>query len=1060
MTQAGKAPRKQNAAAAMLGTATLALVIAAAPAHAAADGTEHRVGNLEYRNIGPWRGGRATTIAGHPDTPQTFFTGTVGGVFKSTNSGMSWTAVGDEDFNTVPVGAVAVAPSNPQVVLVGMGESPFRGVASSQGDGIYRSVNGGRSFSHLGLRNTRQIAEIVIHPDDPDVIIVAAQGDSWVPSDDRGVYKTTDGGATWRKVLAGDNPTTGAIDLKIDPGNPRILYAALWDHERDPHAIRSGGPGSGLYRSEDLGETWTKLTEGLPELIGKSGIAPSGARDGRVWAVIEAADGKGGVYRSDDAGETWSHVNDTRKTHARSWYYMDIFADPQDADTVYVMNAPFMKSVDGGKTFEEISNPHTDQHDLWINPEDPKVLANANDGGATISLDGGESWSGQHNQPTAQFYRLAVDNQVPYRLYAGQQDNSTVSIPSRAPDGRIGRDDYYAIGGGESAHVAFDPDNPRYIYAGSYLGYLTEYDTETQTTRYVTGYPELAFGVPPKDRQHRWNWNAPVVVSRHDPSVIFHGAERVFRSSDRGTSWEAISGDLTRDTEATQGPGGGPITNEVSENYHTILTISESPTRDGVIWVGTDDGRLHVTETGGGAWTDVTPEGIDDGMINAIDISPHEDGTVLVAYTRYKEGDQAPYIYSSSDNGRSWTRLDGGLPENAFVRVVREDPVREGLLVAGTELGVFLSTDNGRSWQELTLNMPHVPVTDLRFVQGDLALSTQGRGFWILDDISAFRQMSADIAGSEAHLFAPRKAHRFERGGGNGGEGPNPPSGAIIHYHLGKAPDIEATTIKLDIRDASGNVIRTLTSDPEAGEDGASQGFTTHLPAKAGLNRVVWDMRIDPVASVPGVWMPSADDGGTIGGHHVAPGTYTIAMSIGDRPVGEASLDLAWDPRLTFDDDKITEQQALLDTLHEMIDELHRSIASLRKIRQQAEERLAFEKENPNAPSLGDEAEAVIDAVDEWEASVISTEREFFQDVLNWPDRLSSDLQHIYGVVDGAVQGVTAGMKQRKADLEEPFEAALKRRDRIVSGPVAAYNAAFEKAVGAPLQPAAFSAGD
>ncbi|MGF1463572.1 MAG: WD40/YVTN/BNR-like repeat-containing protein, partial [Maricaulaceae bacterium] len=584
----------------ILGAAALGLATAtfgAQPGLAKEDPREFYDG-LEYRNIGPYRGGRATAAAGVASDPLTYYMGATGGLFKTTNAGVSWFPVSDEDFGTGPVGSIDVAPSDPNVVVVGMGESPFRGVASSQGDGVYISTDAGESWTHAGLKDTRQISSVKIHPTNPDVIWVAAQGDSWSANPNRGVYKTTDGGRTWRRVLAGENDHTGAVDLEYDANNPRILYAAMWDHDREPWEIRSGGPGSGLWKSTDGGETWAELTEDLPKLKGKMGVAPSPAKPGRVWAVIEASEGDGeggGLYRSEDYGESWTKVNSSREIQARSWYYMHIFADPKDAETVYVMNAPFMKSVDGGKTFVVVDMPHTAQHDLWLNPDDPSIMANANDGGATISLDGGATWSTQHNQPTAQFYRVITDNQIPYRLYAGQQDNSTVAIRSRAPDGRIGRDDYHSIGGGESAHVAFDPDDPRYIYAGSYLGYLTEYDAETNATRFIAAYPETKFGVAPKERKYRSNWNAPVLGSAHDPSVIFHAGNHVMDSRDRGQSWAEYSPDLTRNEEATQGPGGRPITNEVSENYNTFLSLAESPHEKGVLWAGSDDGRVHIT---------------------------------------------------------------------------------------------------------------------------------------------------------------------------------------------------------------------------------------------------------------------------------------------------------------------------------------------------------------------------------------------------------------------------------------------------------------------------------
>ncbi len=1017
------------------------------PTRAHAEGDERGyLDGLQYRNIGPFRGGRATAIAGSAAAPYTFYMGATGGVWKTTNAGDTWEPVSDADFTTAPVGAIDVAPSDPNVVVVGMGESPFRGVASSQGDGVYRTTDGGESWTHLGLAETRQISSVRIHPENPDVIWVAAQGDSWGPSAARGVYKTSDGGATWKKTLAGANDTTGAIDLKYDPLNPRIVYAALWDHERKPWEVRSGGEGSGVWKSVDGGETWEELTEGLPDTMGKIGVAPSPAKSGRVWAVIEAGDGEGGVYRSDDGGETWTQLNATRKVQARSWYYMHIFADPKDAETVYVMNAPFMKSVDGGKTFVEVDMPHTDQHDLWLNPDDPSIMANANDGGATISLDGGATWSTQHNQPTAQFYRVITDNQIPYRLYAGQQDNSTVAIRSRAPDGRIGRDDYHSIGGGESAHVAFDPDDPRYIYAGSYLGYLTEYDAETNATRFIAAYPETKFGVAPKERKYRWNWNAPVLVSAHDPSVIFHAGNHVMVSRDRGQSWAEYSPDLTRNEEATQGPGGRPITNEVSENYNTILSLAESPHEKGVLWAGSDDGRVHITRDDGETWTDVTPSGISDGMINTIEASPHDPGAAYIAYTRYKRSDRKPYIYQTKDYGASWSRVDSGLPEEAFVRSVREDPEKEGLLFAGTERGVFFSREEGRSWRSLQLNMPIVPVTDLRIHGRDLVVATQGRAFWILDDLSPLRQLEPAVEAASAHLFAPETAYRFEGGaGGNGGRGPNPPSGAIVYYALAEAPELEETAVRLEILDAEGKVVRALETDAETGAEGGGRGVLFKLPAEAGINRVAWDMRGEPVTKIPGVWAAGGGDAQIVPGHRIGPGDYLVRLHVGEKLAGAAPLKIKWDPRLDFDADAVAQQQETAARLYAMIDELHRSINALRSAKAQAETRKAVVEEHGGG-ALAEAAEAVAEAVEEWEGSVISTEREFFQDVLNWPDRLASDLQTLYGTVDGATFGLTQGMKDRFADLEPDWRAAMARRDAVVKGPVAEFNAAFEEA--------------
>ncbi|MEO1029034.1 MAG: hypothetical protein AAFX02_08270, partial [Pseudomonadota bacterium] len=719
-----------------------------------------------------------------------------------------------------------------------------------------------------------------------------------------------------------------------------------------------------------------------------------------------------------------------------------------------VLNSPFMKSVDGGKTFTEIRGPHVDHHDLWLNPDNPKIMVNANDGGGTVTLDGGASWSIQHNQPTAQFYRVITDNQLPYRLYAGQQDNSTVSIPNRAPDGRIGRDDYHSVGGGESAHVAFDRDNPRFIYAGSYLGYLTEYDSETKTTRYVAAYPELRFGVSPSERKYRWNWNAPVIVSRHDSNVIFHGGNHVFVSRDRGTSWEEYSPDLTQDTETTQGAGGKPITNEVSENYNTLLYLTESEAEQGVMWAGSDDGKLHITRDDGASWQDVTPRRISDGMFNAIEISPHNPAVAYVAYTRYKYSDHKPYIYKTSNYGGSWTRIDSSLPEDAFVRVVREDTERPDLLYAGTERGVFYSMNGGRNWQPLKLNMPVVPVTDLRVQGKDLVVATQGRAFWILDDLSPLRQFTSGVNGAAAYLFAPQPAHLWQFGGGNGGQAPNPPSGAVIYYSLAEELDLEETGLKLEITGADGTVLRTLESDAKVGVKGGGSGTKYKLPAEAGINRISWDMRRGPLTDIPGVWAVSGGDGETAG-HLMGPGDYGLRLSLGDETVGETTLRVEWDPRLSFDNQKTAEQQAMVSQLFDMIDELHGSVNALKAVKAQAETRKGLIEKQGGSEALAEAATEVIDAIKAWEDTVITPEREFFQDVLNWPDRIDADLIVLYGAVDDARQGLTKGMNDRFADLETEWTAAIAERDAVISDPVAEFNTLFaeEAAPGLALPP-------
>lgn len=1026
----------------------LALSIAVGTPALAKDKERDFFEGLDYRNIGPFRGGRVTAVAGVASDPHVYYMGSVGGgVWKTTNAGESWKNVSDEYFQMGSVGAIDVAPSDPNVVVVGMGESPFRGVASGQGDGVYKSTDSGKTWKQLGLAATRQISSVKVHPENPDVIWVGAQGDIWAPSKDRGVYKSTDGGATWRKVLAGPNDTTGVVDLKYDLSNPRILYAAMWDHQRKPWEVRSGGPGSSIWKSSDGGETWEKLDKNLPKLMGKIGVAPSPAKPGRVWALVEAEE-KGGLYRSEDGGENWTLVNGTREIQARSWYYMHVFADPQDENTVYVQNAPFKKSVDGGKTFTTIPGQHGDHHNLWINPKQPRWMIDGNDGGAAVTFDGGQTWSSIYNQPTAQFYRVNTDNDFFYRVYAGQQDNSTVSVLSRAPDGSIGAEDFKAVGGCESAHVAFNPDDPRYIYAGCYLGQIDEFDGLTETVRDINPYPELAFGVAPRERKHRFNWNAPILVSRHDPKAIYHGGERLLKSTDRGFSWREISPDLTRNDPEKQGRMGGPITNEVTENYNTILAVAESPQEKGTIWVGSDDGLVHLTRDDGGAWANVTPKGVGEAMINAIEVSPHRPGTAFVAVTRYKLGDRTPLIYRTDNYGATWRQIAKGFAAEDFVRVVREDSQRPGMLFAGTETGVYVSFNDGQDWRRLQLDLPRVPVTDIKVHGHDLVLSTQGRAFWILDDISPLRQYSSAQERAGLHLFAPEPAYRIEFAGSSSG-GPtasNPPNGAVIYYALAQEPDLEKTTITLEVLDAAGKVLRTLKTDKEKGVKGGGGGSAYKLPAEKGINRVVWNLRREHAPKVEGFWQIGGGEDQLVDGPMVGPGRYTLRLTMGET-VLEQPLELRWDPRVEVSPEATAEQQALTLRAFAQLEELHRAIAALQNVKGQAERRkkLAEEAGGKDDP-LVKAADEVMKGVDAWIETVATGKREGFQDVLNWPDKLHSDLQQLIGTLDGANAGVTQGMRERLADLELDLRTALAGRDAVVNGPIAAFNAAFRSA--------------
>jgi len=680
---------------------------------------------LEWRTVGPDRGGRVTAATGVPSQPNVYYMGASGGgVWKTENAGQTWDNISDGFFNTASVGAVAVSLSDPNVVYVGMGEAPIRNQTSSHGDGVYKSTDAGKTWTPMGLEATRQISKIHIHPTDPDLVYVAAQGNPWGASEERGVYRSNDGG------------DTGAVDLSMDAHNPRNLYAAMWDHGRSPWFIRSGGPGGGIFKTTDSGDTWEKLEGGLPEFVGKIGVAVSPANPERVYAIVEAEEG--GLYRSDDGGASWQRLNKTRVVQGRAWYYNHIVADTVDENTVYVLNVTLLKSIDGGKTFTSMSAPHGDHHALWIHPADNKTMISGDDGGAAVTFDGGENWSTQDNQPTAQIYRVAVDNRFPYHIYGSQQDQGALGGSSRP----AGRDDFfsdfYSVGGWERAHVAFDPDNPRLIYSTSNNLSLTEFDRETGRAQLIKLYPQFTLGQDTRDHKYRAAWSPPVALSPHDPKVIYYGTNMLLRSDDRGRTWTEISPDLTTDNDAQQGKMGGPITNELDgDAYNTIFYIVESPHEAGTIWVGTDDGLVHITRDGGENWQNVTPAGIGEAFVNAIEVSPHDPAKAYVAIDGHRSNDFTPSIYKTENYGRTWVEITRGLTEDTFARVVREDPERPGLLYAGTEAGMFVSFDDGAGWQLLQLNLPIVPITDIKLRQGDLVVSTEGRGFWILDKISS-----------------------------------------------------------------------------------------------------------------------------------------------------------------------------------------------------------------------------------------------------------------------------------------------------------------------------------
>ena len=989
------------------------------PNFARADAIEEQlIDGLEYRLIGPWRGGRVTAVHGVPGDDQVYYMGAAGGgVWKTTNAGQTWDNISDGQIPVGTIGAIGVAPSDPNVVYVGTGEAPIRGVTTAQGEGLWKSTDAGQTFSFVGLPDAGQIAKIQIHPTNPDLAYVAAQGQIWAPNRERGVYRTTDGGESWELILE-VNPDTGATDITMDPTNPRILYAGMWHHGRKPWFIKSGGEGGGIYKSVDGGDTWTQLGGGLPEMVGKMGIAVSADNPARVYALIEAGPGEGGLWRSENYGESWKLINGHRVLWSRAWYYIHVAVDPTDADTVWAMNTALYKSVNGGEDWEQVSAPHGDHHDMWFNPENGDNIVNANDGGANVTFDGGKTWSSINNQPTAQFYRIITDNQQPYRLYGGQQDNSTVSIASAAWDGGIGEDDYYPVGGGESAHIAFDPDDPTLIYATTINGTLTEYNHANRKTRYVIPYPERVYGMDSKDLKYRMNWNPPVISSPHDRSTIYYGTQYLLKSTDRGLSWSEVSPDLTRNNPDNMGRNGGPFTpeNVGAEFYHTIFAIEESTNEEGTLWVGADDGMLHITRDGGDNWTDISPPHRGEAMINAIDLSPHAEGTAYVAVTGYKLNDFAPYIYKTTNHGDSWRHIDRGLPEKAFVRVVREDPVVQGLLYAGTEKGMFISFDDGREWQPFDLNLPAVPITDLRAREDGLAVATQGRAFWVLDDLWTVRQASNEITDKALHLYTPPTWAMGKPGSRPGRfEGANPSPNVPLYYVIRDEVDEDAE-LSIEIFDASGALVRSMSSKEsdqercEKGNEDPRRPIThSYAPVAQGFNKWSWNLNSEDVTCIDNILLHGGYNGPT-----VAPGEYTARLTLGDA-TSEASFTVLKDPRSFATDAQIADWAKTLLDVKGLLANALQKLDDARTARQQIGDMMAANSD-AELQSLGEQAIAEIDG---WEDKVTQLKHETFEDEDAWPNMIDGQIRHLMDVMDNSGAPVTGGMRIRQADLTE-----------------------------------------
>jgi len=1006
---------------------------------------------LSWRCIGPYLGGRATCVAGIPGTGDalTYYFGSAGGgVWKTEDGGLSWRAVSDGCFNTGEVGSIAVSECDPNVIYAGMGGQWIRANVS-HGDGIYKSVDAGRTWEHVWKVPFSQIVKIRIHPRDPDVVFATVFGRVYGPSETRGIFRSKDGGMTWEKVLYRDDKS-GGIDLIFDPSNPRILYASLWDAHRTAYGLFSGGPGSGLFKSSDGGDTWTELSrnKGLPQgLLGKIGVTVSPVKPDRVWAAVEADDG--GIFRSDDGGMTWEMVNNECRLMYRPWAYFRLYADPQDEERVYLISLQLNRSDDGGRTWHVINTPHVDQNDLWIDPGNPARMINANDGGANVSFDGGLSWTAQDNQPTLQFYHVTTDNQKPYRIYGSPQDHDTICIPSRTEGPGIGKTDYYSVGGCEAGHIAPHHENPADVVYATCCGIsVTRWDRQQRQVREIIPWPRNPVGHGAYELKYRFQWVAPILLSRFAPYPLYVGANVLFKSTNEGQSWEVISPDLTTDDKSKQISSGGPITkdNTPAPYYCTLFALAESHHDPNVLWTGSDDGLVHVTTDGGETWQNVTPPQMREwSLISSIETSVFKPGKAYLAVDPHELDDYRPDIYKTEDYGKSWTRIIDGLPEDTYVRVVREDPKREGLLYAGTETGVHVSFDDGASWQSLQLNLPVVPIHDLAVRDDDLVAATHGRSFWILDDLAPLHQLTGEVIKADFHLFKPRDAYRIGSGvpprpSRNLGE--NPPNGSIIYYYFKNQPDEE---VALDFLDANGNLIKTFTSKaPEKKVDyiagtwsRPTEEAAERIPAKAGMNRFVWDMRYPGARMVSGAVYVS--HGHPFRPPRAIPGAYQVKLRVGSKEMTQ-SWEWKTYPFLKTTKEEFQEQFNLLIKIRDKVSEVNAAINTLRDIKVQIDNLLE------RASSLENQQE-VVDAAKDLKARLVSVEDELIQSNskcaasdLKFPSKLDHQLVLLSTAVESASARPTAQSYEVYKTLSGEIDIQLKKLNTIFERGVPDFN--------------------
>ncbi|HUQ81778.1 MAG TPA: glycosyl hydrolase [Gemmatimonadaceae bacterium] len=1019
--------------------------------------TSSRFKALRWRLVGPFRGGRVDAVAGDPSRPLVFYFGAVnGGVWKTTNGGQTWANVTDGKSDISSVGAVAVAQSDPNVIYVGTGESQLR-EDLTYGTGVYRSTDGGGTWKHLGLTDTQQIGDLVIDPRDPDRAYVAAMGHAFGPNAERGVFRTVDGGRSWKKVLF-LNDSTGAMDLTIDPTNPRILFASMWKFQRTPWGMSSGAGRSGLWKTTDGGDTWKEVSfnPGIPaKPLGKIGISISAANPRRIYASIEAPDSAGGIFRSDDGGDTWTRTSDDQKWSVRAWYYSGVTADPSDENTVYVMNLQVWRSVDGGKTFSMVRVPHGDTHIMWVDPKDSRRLINGNDGGATVSYDYGATWSSIYNQPTAQFYHVTTDNQWPYRILGAQQDNSTVSIASRSDDGQIGERDYFPVAGCENATIAVDPRDPNVTYGGCYTGFLSRVDRASRQERdislWMANYDGLAASAVP----FRFQWTFPVLISPHDPSTLYVTSQFVHRSTDEGASWTQISPDLTVHDSSTLGRSGGPIHGDMTgtEWYATIYAFAESPLTKGVLWAGSDDGLIHLSRDGGAHWANVTPRGFGKFTRTAvIEPSRHDAGTAYLAANRYQQDDFKPYLWKTTDYGATWTPIVAGIPTGAYTRSIREDPVRRGLLYAGTETGVYVSFNDGARWEPLQLNLPRASVRDLRVHGNDLIAATHGRAFWAIDDISILRQTADSATSRRAYLFQPAQAVRWVSGGGSSlTAGQNPRGGATVDYYLSTAAK---STVTLEFRDASNKVIRSFTSDSApndsvktAADSVARQAreamrdslvyepADSIVAARAGTNRFVWNLRYPGAKRLKNTLL----DEGTLDGPVAPPGNYSVRLIVG-RDTLVRQFAVVPDPRVKTTTAELVRQFALAANVRDRISDVVDGATRIEDIQAQLDQRVSQSKSQAYASRVADAVKPLREKLEAIRAELYEVGCHVDQCSLDQPMKLYNMLITMNSQVQTGDYGPTKQHGEMFTDFSGKVGDQLRKLQQLEDADIVAIN--------------------